>query len=89
MFIAVIVILGAAGQVGQALHQLLIERQRPVRALVRADCDIGDVAALERNIAGGRIVLNCAAYTAVDRAEAEVELAYAVNASGAANVANE
>jgi dTDP-4-dehydrorhamnose reductase len=33
-------------------------------------------------------VVNCAAYTAVDRAETETGLAYAVNADGAANVAH-
>ena len=33
------------------------------------------------------VVINCAAYTAVDRAEQEPERAFAVNATGAADVA--
>lgn len=82
-----IVILGAGGQVGQALNQLLAQRQMPVRALMKPDCDIADAASVERAIQGASMVVNCAAYTAVDRAEAEAELAHDVNARGAANVA--
>ena len=41
------------------------------------------VAELQPNI-----VINAAAYTAVDRAETERDLAYRVNANGAANLAN-
>jgi dTDP-4-dehydrorhamnose reductase len=33
------------------------------------------------------VVINCAAYTAVDKAESESELAYLINAEGAGNLA--
>jgi dTDP-4-dehydrorhamnose reductase len=54
-----------------------------VKALSRADVDLADAAAVARAIAAERdvdLVLNAAAYTAVDRAESEPDLAYAVNA---------
>ena len=60
-----------------------------VRALTHADADITDAGALREaaNTFHPHVVVNCAAYTAVDRAESEPELAMAVNGKGAANVA--
>jgi dTDP-4-dehydrorhamnose reductase len=79
-------VFGAAGQVGRAL----VERaDTAVRGFDRAACDICDHRAVARALADEdiSIVINCAAYTAVDHAESEPERAYAVNADGAANVA--
>ncbi len=59
----------------------------PHRALGRADCDISDRHAVERAVAGSRMVVNCAAYTAVDKAESDTDAAYRVNSLGAGNVA--
>ncbi len=56
MCIAMVVTLGAGGQVGQGLYGLLIASQTAVRVLTRLDCDIGDVASLERHIAGGALL---------------------------------
>ncbi len=52
------------------------------------DFDVRDADAVRRAIADARpqLVLHAAAYTAVDRAEAEPELAMAVNRDGTANV---
>ena len=58
-----------------------------VRELPRAECDITDEASVDRAVAGAELVINCAAYTQVDRAESEPERAFAVNARGAGNVA--
>jgi dTDP-4-dehydrorhamnose reductase len=55
-------------------------------ALTRAELDVTDRAAV-RDALGGATVVNCAAYTDVDGAEAESEAAHAVNADGARNVA--
>ncbi len=51
-------------------------------ALTSAQWDITDADAAERIIEPGDIVVNCAAYTAVDAAEADPERAHAVNAAG-------
>ena len=51
-------------------------------ALTSAQWDITDAGAAERTIEPGDIVVNCAAYTAVDAAEADPERAHAVNAAG-------
>lgn len=51
-------------------------------ALTSADCDITDADVVARAVAAGDVVVNCAAYTDVDRAEAEPERAHAVNAVG-------
>jgi dTDP-4-dehydrorhamnose reductase len=77
-----LLILGAGGQVGQALGA---RAGAAALTLARAACDITDRAAVAQALAapGLSAVVNCAAYTAVDRAESERELAFAVNAEGA------
>ena len=80
-------ILGAGGQVGCVLAALARRGNIPHRALGRADCDITDRLAVTRAVAGSRIVVNCAAYTAVDQAESDADAAYRVNSLGAENVA--
>jgi len=55
-------------------------------ALPRAELDVTDRAAV-RDALRGATVVNCAAYTNVDGAETESEVAHAVNADGARNVA--
>ncbi len=81
-----LLILGAGGQVGQALAA---RAGAAALTLTRAACDITDRAAVAQALSapGLSAVVNCAAYTAVDRAEGERELAFAVNAEGAGIVA--
>jgi dTDP-4-dehydrorhamnose reductase len=66
----------------------LVERAA-AQAVAEAECDICDVASVARALSapGLSAVVNCAAYTAVDRAESERGRAFAVNADGAGNVA--
>jgi dTDP-4-dehydrorhamnose reductase len=76
-----ILLTGKDGQVGFELVRALAPLGEVV-AVGRSDCDLGDADALRalvRSIAPGLIV-NPAAYTAVDKAESERDLAFAVNA---------
>ena len=76
-----ILITGGTGQVGTGLT--LANRGRfEVVAPARAELDLLDAASIERNIASRdwAAIVNCAAYTAVDKAESEPELAFAINA---------
>src|SRR3546814_1346086 len=79
-----LLLLGCEGQVGRAVSALAVARGLPLTALSRRDLDITDRAALGRALgAGYTAVINCAAYTAVDRAEREEARAMAVNRDGA------
>jgi dTDP-4-dehydrorhamnose reductase len=82
-----IVIIGAGGQVGRFLARESRAQGRAVRALTSAQWDITDPAAAERFVEPGDVVVNCAAYTAVDAAEKDEARAHAVNTVGAGNVA--
>lgn len=81
-----IVVTGADGQLGSALRQVL--GSGPVY-LTRNDLDLRDGDAIERTIMELQpsIVINCAAYTAVDAAEKNEALAYAVNADAVGSLA--
>ena len=50
------------------------------RVLDLPEFDITDTDKLQSEIAGGKIIINCAAYTNVEKAESERELAYEINA---------
>ncbi len=56
-------------------------------ALTSSQWDITDASAGQRCVSAGDIVVNCAAFTKVDAAEADPDRAYAVNVVGAGNVA--
>ena len=53
----------------------------------RDELDILNAAAVSAAVAGADLVINCAAYTAVDAAEEQEDLALAINATGPANLA--
>lgn len=78
-------ITGANGMLGQDLQQALVGRD--VTALSRAELDVTDADAVRAAVAGHDVVINAAAYTKVDDAEAHEDEAYAINATGAANLA--
>ena len=82
-----IVITGAGGQVGRRLAEQAGIRGYDVSALTSAQWDITDADAAERHIGHGDVVVNCAAFTAVDRAEEEPGRARAVNVDGPAVIA--
>lgn len=73
---------GATGQVARAMLERAEGQGLDVTALGRDQADLQDPDALRAAIAAapeGAVVLNAAAYTAVDKAESEPELAEAVN----------
>lgn len=81
-------VLGAQGQLGQALKKV---KHADVE-LIRPDRKRSDITDFEqmRNLIVDEMpdaVINCAAYTAVDKAEDNIQAAIDVNAYGAANVA--
>ncbi|MEV6069469.1 dTDP-4-dehydrorhamnose reductase [Nocardia sp. NPDC052001] len=78
-----LVVTGAHGQLGRALLALAPD----ARGYGRAELDITDPDAVRAVLNPGDVVLNCAAYTAVDRAESDVDAAFAVNATGPAVLA--
>ncbi len=72
-----IVVTGASGQVGTAFRELI----PGARFLTRAELDLTDLDAIPAVLRSldADAVVNCAAYTAVDRAEEETETAELVN----------
>jgi dTDP-4-dehydrorhamnose reductase len=84
-----VLVFGGGGQVGFDLARGRWPAGFAVRPLARDEADITDpeaVAAAFRAAEPG-LVVNLAAYTAVDRAESEPERAWAVNCTGALNLA--
>lgn len=85
----VLVVFGAAGQVGRSLCDLPVPAGWRLLPLDRAKVDItrpDQVAAALAGVTQGAVV-NLAAFTQVDRAESEAEAAFAVNRDGAAAIA--
>jgi dTDP-4-dehydrorhamnose reductase len=84
-----ILITGAHGQVGSDLAQLCEQRQLHFLPYTRDNLDITDpqqiITAIEHF--QPTFIINAAAYTAVDRAESEPELAYAINVLAVKNLA--
>ena len=78
---------GANGMLGQDVVELLSGRGDEVLAVDRDDVDITDPGAVDAAVHGFDVVVNCAAFTAVDAAESEEAAAFAVNAVGPANLA--
>jgi len=79
-------ITGATGMLGTDLAVALAGRN--VTSFARAELDISDPAAVRAAVAGHDVVINAAAYTKVDDAEAHEPEARLVNAVGAGNLAD-
>jgi dTDP-4-dehydrorhamnose reductase len=77
-----IVVFGRDGQVGKALQGGLKDLNVPVVFLGRSNCDLSNEEAIRDilNRYQPQVIINAAAYTAVDKAESERELAFAINA---------
>jgi dTDP-4-dehydrorhamnose reductase len=83
-----VLVTGAQGQVGRAVIAAA-PATAEVMAVGHAELDICDGRAVAALVAGSRpdLIVNGAAYTAVDRAESEPDLASRVNEIGPANLA--
>jgi dTDP-4-dehydrorhamnose reductase len=79
------IVLGAGGQLGSELARLL----GPGSGVAHAEASVTDRDSIDHLIRRRRpdIVFNCAAYNAVDRAETERDLAFAINREGPSIVA--
>ena len=77
-----ILVTGGTGQVGTALQRLASRHGVEIVAPGREELDLTSPASIESMVASRdwSAVINCAAYTAVDKAESEPDAAYVVNA---------
>lgn len=76
-----ILLLGKDGQLGWELQRSLAPLA-PLVACGRGECDLGDATGLRALVAACRpsVIVNAAAYTAVDKAESDAATAHAINA---------
>ena len=81
-----ILVIGVSGQLGTAFRERLGDGGR---YLARADLDLTDVSSIRPALESlaPTVVINCAAYTAVDAAEADEETARLVNATAVEELA--
>ncbi|MEF1227918.1 dTDP-4-dehydrorhamnose reductase [Vibrio fortis] len=80
-----VLVTGSNGQVGRCLVELLVSRDDvELLAVDREQLDITNQASVDEVVSTFRpdFIINAAAHTAVDKAEEEVELSYAINEQG-------
>ena len=81
-----ILVFGKDGQLGKAFQDICntkqVEKQHRIHYVGRAECDLANPDAISAllNQIKPDLMINAAAYTAVDQAETDVDLAYAINA---------
>jgi dTDP-4-dehydrorhamnose reductase len=85
-----VLLFGGGGQVGHAL-QACAPFADPLVVVTRRDCDLTDADSLRMLVRRVRpdVIVNAAAYTAVDKAESDRESCFAVNATAPAVMATE
>lgn len=86
-----VLITGANGQLGRELTKQYKEKSNVELILTDvSDLDITDIKAVYAfvNINKPEVIINCAAHTAVDKCEAEVDIAYKINTVGPKNLAS-
>lgn len=84
-----ILVTGSQGQVGHCLSQQLSAKEWTVKTLAREQLDISDSTAVDKMVKefAPDIIINAAAYTAVDKAETDAEAAFRINRDGPQNLA--
>jgi dTDP-4-dehydrorhamnose reductase len=83
-----VLILGRNGQLGFELCRQAPEMGIPAASCARPEFNITDAECIREQIerSGCELVINATAYTAVDAAEQEAEMAFAVNSKGPHNL---
>lgn len=82
------VVTGAGGMLGHAVVEAALGQGDSVVGLTHLECDITDARSVDATLGRGiDVVINTAAWTDVDGAEASESAAYAVNATGPHNLA--
>ncbi|YAL84090.1 dTDP-4-dehydrorhamnose reductase [Dermacoccaceae bacterium W4C1] len=81
------IVLGARGMLGQDLVPALEAAGEQVLGLGSGDCDVRSEAAVQAALTEADVIVNAAAWTAVDDAQEHEPEAFAVNGTGAFNVA--
>ncbi len=80
---------GAGGQLGHEVARQAAVHGLSIRAFARAELDITDRTAVDGAVGAlkPKVIVNAAAYTAVDKAESDRAAAFAVNCDGPAHLA--
>ncbi|MGI6073170.1 MAG: dTDP-4-dehydrorhamnose reductase [Fermentimonas sp.] len=86
-----VLVTGGNGQLGQSLRRFVDKANLPFRFIF---CDVDELNIVDIDQVAYfvranaiRYIVNCAAYTAVDKAEGDYDMAYAVNVTGVENLA--
>ena len=84
-----ILVAGRGGQLARALAAVANERKIPLITIARPELDLSDAGSIDRSLNSylPRAIINAAAYTLVDKAEIEPDLAFKINRDGAAHLA--
>ena len=87
-----ILVTGLTGQLGfDVKHEIELRGDHSIEVVgvTRSDFDLTDSDAMKKFVTNAKpdVVIHCAAYTAVDKAEDEKDLAFAVNATATKNLA--
>jgi len=83
-----ILVFGKDGQLGKAFHVLLdsiliaLAKKPNIQYIGRSECDLADAVALSNHLNQfqPKLIVNTSAYTAVDKAETDIDQAFAINA---------
>jgi dTDP-4-dehydrorhamnose reductase len=85
-----VIVTGADGQLGKSLASMCDQFEGLMLFVGRRDFDICDVDSIRStlDVIKPDYIVNCAAYTAVDKAESEEEKAFQINKNGVINLIN-
>jgi len=86
-----VIVTGADGQLGRSLAGLSDHFDGLILFTARKDFDISNIESIRSvlNTFQPDYIINCAAYTAVDKAESEVEKAFEINKQAIINIIKE